>query len=384
MSSDRLPEPARRDPVAYLVELRQTLPRVTDAAQIPPRLALIRAVLAYLGQYRRPAEQALREAVVTRLEHERRLGELLAGRVKRGPQRSQPPEFVIPDDKLPPEFVIPDDKLPPGVSRNLSMHAQTLARASRAWFESVKAAILSGERRIAVREIYLEARRQIARTSQVVQLPNLLVGDFRTVGAQIPDNSVALVLTDPPYGRDSLSLYGDVAAFAARVLMPGGSLVVYAPTYALPEVFSMMTDHLRFWWAFALVHTGRRALVRSHGVRTAWKPLLWFIKGGRADTQRIIEDIVEGREEKTEHEWRQGVAEAATIIERLTDSGDCVVDPMAGSGTTLLAAQAVGRRGIGIEINPDTAALAARRLAEGDGGLQTRLCGVLSTDFKTS
>jgi hypothetical protein len=33
---------------------------------------------------------------------------------------------------------------------------------------------------------------------------SLWCGDFRTVGAQIPDHSVALVLCDPPYGAEWL------------------------------------------------------------------------------------------------------------------------------------------------------------------------------------
>ncbi|HXJ92650.1 MAG TPA: site-specific DNA-methyltransferase [Terriglobia bacterium] len=42
--------------------------------------------------------------------------------------------------------------------------------------------------------------------------------------------------------------------------------------------------------------------------------------------------------------------------------GGTVLDPFAGSGTTLQVAEANGRRGIGIELNPDYIALAERRL----------------------
>ena len=39
-----------------------------------------------------------------------------------------------------------------------------------------------------------------------------------------------------------------------------------------------------------------------------------------------------------------------TLIEIFTDVGDVVIDPVAGSGTTLIAAEMLGRKGYGFEI----------------------------------
>lgn len=46
-----------------------------------------------------------------------------------------------------------------------------------------------------------------------------------------------------------------------------------------------------------------------------------------------------------------------------TRPGDCVLDPFFGSGTVGLVAQRLGRRYVGIELNPDYVGLAARRLS---------------------
>lgn len=47
-----------------------------------------------------------------------------------------------------------------------------------------------------------------------------------------------------------------------------------------------------------------------------------------------------------------------------SNAGDVVLDPFSGSGTTLKMAKAMGRRGIGMEVNPEYCAIAARRLEQ--------------------
>ena len=51
------------------------------------------------------------------------------------------------------------------------------------------------------------------------------------------------------------------------------------------------------------------------------------------------------------------------IIGVSSNPGDTVLDPFAGSGTTPAVAAAMGRKAIGVELNPEYAAIAERRLA---------------------
>jgi len=75
-----------------------------------------------------------------------------------------------------------------------------------------------------------EAQQRRERSRNAPPLPDgveLRIGDCRVALADILDNSVALILTDPPYGKDAEPLYEWLAKFAARVLIPGGSLICY-------------------------------------------------------------------------------------------------------------------------------------------------------------
>ena len=50
------------------------------------------------------------------------------------------------------------------------------------------------------------------------------------------------------------------------------------------------------------------------------------------------------------------------LIRRFTKKGDVVLDTFLGSGTTLIECKRLGRSGIGIELSPKVADLAARRI----------------------
>ena len=52
------------------------------------------------------------------------------------------------------------------------------------------------------------------------------------------------------------------------------------------------------------------------------------------------------------------------IIRVSSNPGDLVLDPFAGSGTTLAAAKRLGRRWLGIELSAEYAERARRRLEE--------------------
>lgn len=214
-------------------------------------------------------------------------------------------------------------------------------------------------------------RETISETAQTVALPTgaqIITGDFREVMAEMETDSVDMVFTDPPYDRAAVPMYEDLARLSARVLRPGGSLLCYAGHYALPDLFALMTPHLKFWWPIALFYSGAARRLPGKFVFIEWKPVLWFVKEFRAG-ERLVSDSFRCQQapEKVLHEWEQGQAEAEYYIDTITEPGALVLDPFCGSGTTCAAALAKGRRTIGIEVDQNRAAVARGRLGGGAG-----------------
>jgi site-specific DNA-methyltransferase (adenine-specific) len=64
------------------------------------------------------------------------------------------------------------------------------------------------------------------------------------------------------------------------------------------------------------------------------------------------------------HPTEKPVALMIELLGLFTNSGDTILDPFMGSGTTLVACQKLGRSGIGIEIDPDHFDIACKRVEE--------------------
>jgi hypothetical protein len=179
------------------------------------------------------------------------------------------------------------------------------------------------------------------------------LGDFREVLSDLPDESISLILTDPPYSQDSVALYRDLAIFAERKLVYGGSILAYSGQHNLPEVLRVFGEtSLRYWWTLAVTHSAGNQRMPGKFVMIGWKPVIWYVKGERIK-QEYVRDVIKGdRPDKgiDSHEWAQGANEAAYLIEQLTDQSDLICDPFAGSGIFGEMANRLNRNFVGAEI----------------------------------
>jgi len=207
----------------------------------------------------------------------------------------------------------------------------------------------------------------------------LYLGDCRPIIAHIDPARVALVLTDPPYG---ISERTDRAA-RQRAALAGcndfppiyGDDAPYDPTPLLrfPRLFLFGANHYAERLpasASWLVWDKRDGLQSKRGDTfndNGDAELAWTNVGGPV---RVYSHLWMGmlkaseRNEKRIHPTQKPVALMERIIAQHTNPGDLILDPYAGSGSTLRAAKNLGRRAIGCEISADYCAVIVRRLAQ--------------------
>jgi DNA modification methylase len=110
---------------------------------------------------------------------------------------------------------------------------------------------------------------------------------------------------------------------------------------------------------------------------TQWMPILCYgkdIKGfGSVNDGVLKSDVIKisggggvgfmRGDEKENHPCPKPLNIMTQIINRYTNYKDTILDPMMGSGTTIIAALQTGRRAIGIEKDPQYFEIAAKRIA---------------------
>lgn len=106
--------------------------------------------------------------------------------------------------------------------------------------------------------------------------------------------------------------------------------------------------------------TGDRPAPGWEGVaifHSAHHKMRWNAGGSRAVwTHSIV------RASEIGHPTPKPIPLMLELITQFTDPGETILDPFAGSGTTLLAAKRLKRKAIGIELNEDYCRIAAERL----------------------
>jgi SAM-dependent methyltransferase len=238
-------------------------------------------------------------------------------------------------------------------------------------------AVASGREKSTPRAL-ASAKRELARSDaaskgMAAELPasvRILHGDFRSLCSTLPGQSVDLVLTDPPYDRDSLPLWEALARESSRILKPGGYLVAYTGQYVLPEVLDSLRKHLSYYWVLCLPFDLRQNHLRLWEKRlwNAWKPVVVFT-AGTAGSHSWTSDVIripssEKTGSKDLHDWGQPVLEARILIEAFCPSAGTVLDPMCGSGTVPLAAALCKRHAIGMDVDESSVLRARARLSE--------------------
>ena len=189
----------------------------------------------------------------------------------------------------------------------------------------------------------------------------LLHGDVLDMMRTLDDASIDVIVSDPPYPKEYIYLYGVMASEAKRVLKPGGLCVLMVAHYYLPELLKQIEDHLKYYWVGTYLVPGSSAKSWQRNVNIQQKPLLFFANGDY--TGKWLTDVCKSdARDKDHHEWGQSESGMQDMIEKYTMPNDLVLDPFCGAGTTGVSALRLGRRFIGIDNNLDTINLAKGRI----------------------
>lgn len=230
-------------------------------------------------------------------------------------------------------------------------------------------------------------------------------GDCLRVVAGFADGTIDLVYLDPPFntGRtlsaaqgeyeDSWNDLGEYLRYMRprveamhRVLKPDGSILLHCDwrtchhyRIMLDEVFgeACFVNHLI--WRYGLGGSSPRRFARKHD------DILFYAKSAdyyfdpprvpatsnrmrgqskKASDVLDIPSINNMANERVGYPTQKPLALLEMLMSACCPMDGVVLDPFCGSGTTLVAAGRLGRRFIGIDVNPDAVRIAQMRLTE--------------------
>ena len=202
----------------------------------------------------------------------------------------------------------------------------------------------------------------------------VILGDCVAVMGTMPSASVDFIATDPPYlvnyqSRDGRSIANDATdewlrpAFARmyRVLKPDHFALSFYGWNRVDRFFAA-------WQAAGFRAVGHLVWVKRYAsserfVGYSHESAYLLAKGNPPQPTSVIRDVLEWRYTGNSlHPTQKPVMALRPPIQAFTRPGEIVLDPFVGSGTTVLAAKVLGRRYIGIDIDPQYAVCAQLRV----------------------
>ncbi len=198
------------------------------------------------------------------------------------------------------------------------------------------------------------------------ELDSITTGDARELASLIPNESVDLIFTDPPYVKESIPLYDWLAETAARILKPNGFLFAYAGVYWKWEVMRLMASHMDYWFDMVLFNSGNSPVMWSKNVVSRYKSILVYSRKGEKPKPRVMAlSFFEGSgEDKRYHTWGQDESSARYYVDCFSHPGDIVFDPFAGGGTTAYVCRVLGRPCLAFELDSSAADIARARVRD--------------------
>lgn len=207
----------------------------------------------------------------------------------------------------------------------------------------------------------------MTRTETIAEGVVLHLGDCRDILPTLP--KVDAVLTDVPYGTGWIIGGGKIEGeFKAKrhcpawdvwstdwlALCQADTFAVFAPDGRVGELMACGGRRMRYY-----VKSNPRPPLSGHDAPSVEPIVIWprvRFSNGPAHLVAYNGDA--------EHPAQKPLEVMQWLVRDLTASGQTILDPFMGSGTTGVAAIKLGRKFIGIEIEPKYFDLACRRIEQ--------------------
>lgn len=217
----------------------------------------------------------------------------------------------------------------------------------------------------------------------MLELNKIYCGDCLELMKQIPDESIDLVLTDPPYGMNyqsswrtdkfakidndiSLEWIKPFLEETYRTMKEDSHIYLFCNDYAISD-FRREMEAVGFTPKRTLIwvknnHTSGD-LEGDYGNKTEF---ILFAHKGRKELngKRETNVLNYARVANLRHPTEKPVSLCSFLIEKSSKESDTILDPFLGSGTTAVACQELHRNFIGIEISPEYCKIAEARLKQ--------------------
>jgi adenine-specific DNA-methyltransferase len=193
---------------------------------------------------------------------------------------------------------------------------------------------------------------------------------------QLPAGIASFALTDPPYlvnykSRDGRTIPNDdndgwlKPAFAEiyRVLTDGAFCISF---YGWRNTDKFLQSYRAAGFRLA----GHLAFPKRYASRTGFlryqhECAHLLVKGSPWRRTEIIADVIEWSYSGNRlHPTQKPISVLLPLVEAFSAPGELVLDPFAGSGSTLLAAKMLGRNWLGVEMDAKYHSIARRRLEQ--------------------
>ena len=229
----------------------------------------------------------------------------------------------------------------------------------------------------------------------MLKLNELYQGDTLELIKQIGDESIDLIVTDPPYKTTSRGNAGNSGGMLQKKINMKGQVFKHnniSPKDYIPEFYRVLKNGSHFYIMSNHVNLQEmlnvctengfhfiKSLIWNKGNKimgqfymSQFEYILFFRKGkgvkinhcGTADLLNFPNKKLKGEDGKNLHDTEKPVELIKVLIDNSSKENDVVLEPFAGIGSTLIACKELNRQYIGFELDENYYNIAKQRILD--------------------